>query len=123
MFPQISLSEDYQPQFTGHETFPLRYGWLKKVFDEVANSEDEQDNKSIFLDDRATARFGVGKNMVSSMRHWGKSTGIIEESRSSSKIETTKIARMYFGPDGLDPFMEHSTTLWHLHWQLASKKN
>ena len=24
---------DYKPQFSGHETFPLRYGWLKKAFD------------------------------------------------------------------------------------------
>ena len=25
----------YSPQFSGHETFPLRYGWLKKAYDRV----------------------------------------------------------------------------------------
>ena len=29
----------YEPQFSGHETFPLRYGWLKKAFDRVAETE------------------------------------------------------------------------------------
>ena len=31
---------DYSPQFSGHETFPLRYGWLKKGFDRVAETEE-----------------------------------------------------------------------------------
>ena len=32
--------DDYRPQFSGHETFPLRYGWLKKAFDAVLGTED-----------------------------------------------------------------------------------
>ncbi len=117
---QISLDESYRPQFTGHETFPLRYGWLKKVFDAVNDNKGKKNNKSLFRDDDATARFGVGKNMVSSMRHWGKSTEIIEETQKSDEIRTTKIGQLYFGENGLDPYMEHPTTLWHLHWRLAS---
>ena len=26
---------DYRPKLSGHETFPLRYGWLKKALDAV----------------------------------------------------------------------------------------
>ena len=27
---------EYKPQFSGHGTFPMRYGWLKKAYDAVA---------------------------------------------------------------------------------------
>ena len=53
--------EAYQPQLSGHETFPLRYGWLKKAFDEVRKTEDAENNRAVFLAADAIARFGVGK--------------------------------------------------------------
>ena len=31
--------DDYPPQLSGHETFPIRYGWLKKAFDAVRDTE------------------------------------------------------------------------------------
>ena len=68
---------DYHPHLSGHETFPLRYGWLKKAFDEVRASEDQDHNKSVFTDEDAIARFGLGKNMVSSMRHWATAAGLL----------------------------------------------
>ena len=43
------LYEDgYRPQLSGHETFPLRYGWLKKAHDAVRKSEDQADNGEVF---------------------------------------------------------------------------
>ena len=45
-----------RPLFSGHETFPLRYGWLKKAFDAVAAVEADEKNKSVFLGDDAIAR-------------------------------------------------------------------
>ena len=33
---------DYKPKLSGHETFPLRYGWLKKALDAVSDTEDPQ---------------------------------------------------------------------------------
>ena len=111
--------EGYKPQFSGHETFPLRYGWLKKVFDAVHACNGEPDNKAIFLDDDAIARFGVGKNMVASMRHWATTTGIITEGEASNALVTTSIGRKLFDHDGLDPYMEHPASLWLIHWQLA----
>ena len=39
-----SLFQDtYRPQFSAHETFPLRYGWLKKAFDAVRATEERTD--------------------------------------------------------------------------------
>ena len=112
---------DYRPQFSGHETFPLRYGWLKKAFDRVAETEGQPENRSACWDDDAIARFGVGKNMVASMRHWAKAAGVIEEPAANS-VRTTELGRLLFGPTGLDPYMEHSATLWLIHWQLAGRE-
>lgn len=112
---------DYKPQFAGHETFPLRYGWLKKAFDAVHNTEHLADNRYVFGDE-AIAVFGVGKNMVSSIRHWALVTEIIKERRREDPAkgyETTHLGRMYFARDGVDPYMEHPATLWLMHWQLA----
>ena len=110
--------EPYRPQFSGHETFPLRYGWLKKAFDAVQVAEKDENSSPIFSDD-AIARFGVGRNMVRSMRHWANAAGIIAESPGS--IRTTTLGRKIFGPKGLDPYMEHPATLWLIHWQLCAR--
>ena len=116
--------QNYRPQFSGHETFPLRYGWLKKAFDRVAETEDTPDNKSLCWGDDAIARFGVGKNMVASIRHWATSCGIIEESDKEDSVITTTLGQKLFGNNGIkghDPYMEHPATLWLIHWKLASQ--
>jgi len=114
------FQHDYDAQFSGHETFPLRYGWLKKVFDRVAETEEDPANRIACWGDDAIARFGVGKNMVASMRHWAKATRIIEEPETNS-VRTTELGRLLFGPNGLDLWMEHPATLWLIHWQLAGR--
>jgi hypothetical protein len=111
--------EGYRHQFSGHETFPLRYGWLKKAFDAVRATEDQPENKWVFLRDDSIARFGVGKNMVASMRHWATAAGMITESTGQC-LKTTELGRKLLSDKGLDPFMEHPATLWLVHWQLAA---
>ena len=114
------FQRSYSPQFSGHETFPFRYGWLKKVFDRVAETEQNENNRNDCWDDDAIARFGVGKNMVVSMRHWGKATGIIEEPGPHT-VRTTRLGRFLFGKEGHDQYMEHPATLWLIHWQIVAK--
>ena len=112
--------DGYPPQFSGHETFPIRYGWLKKAFDAVHATEDsEADNHEVFTGDDAIARFGVGKNMVAAMRHWATVTGVIEEFRDPRRLATTALGRLVFSDGGLDPFMEDSATAWLIHWRLC----
>lgn len=113
--------EGYGPQLSGHETFPLRYGWLKKAFDAVQASEDDSENKSVFLGDDAIARFGVGRNMVASIRHWANAAGIIEDGSGANALRTTAAGRLLFDPNGLDPYMEHPATLWLVHWHLSGR--
>ena len=111
---------EYRPQFSGHETFPLRYGWLKKAYDLVSETKDDPKNKSKFTDDEAIATLGVGKNMVSSIRFWAQACNIIKENGQNG-LAPTQLGEDIFGVDGLDPFMENAATLWLVHWHLCSK--
>ena len=113
--------DSYSPQFSGHETFPLRHGWLKKAFDRVAETEHMLENRAACWEDEAIARFGVGRNMVASMRHWAKAAGMIQEP-TKNLARTTGLGRLLFGAKGLDPFMEHPASLWLVHWQLAGPR-
>ena len=112
---------NYHPQLSGHETFPLRYGWLKKAFEAVHSTEGQPNNRAGVFSDDAIARFGVGRNMVASMRHWANAAGIIREPKNTNMVETTKLGRKLFGGSRpLDPYMEHPATLWLIHWQLSA---
>ena len=62
--------------FAGHETFPFRYTWLKKGVDAVGKDPE------VFGREDAMVTFGVGKNMVSSIRHWGLAVGTLDENAS-----------------------------------------
>lgn len=113
------FDDGYRPTFSGHETFPLRYGWLKKAYDAVAEHTGETSSRDLFTDDSAIARFGVGKNMVTSMRHWATCCGVLLDSGKGA-LSTTAFGDLIFGKGGVDPYLEHAATLWLLHWQLAA---
>ena len=110
---------NYKPQFSGHETFPLRYGWLKKAYDAVAEGGD---SKTIFSSEDAITRFGVGKNMVSSMRHWAICCDVIQDASQRNEIQLTYIGKwLYEDKGGIDPYTEHPASLWLHHWFLAGR--
>ena len=112
--------EEYAPSFSGHETFPLKYGWLKKVYDAVSSKENSNGldaSPALFKSDEAIATFGVGKNMVFSMEHWALSTGIIKKEKAN--ISISELGHFIFGKDGRDPYLENPNTLWLLHWILT----
>lgn len=111
-----AISLNYVPHFSGHETFTLRQMWLKKVFDQ--KTEDGRIKKSTFTDNESIARFGVGKNMVTSMRHWALATNLISEGRPDD-YELSPTAQKIFSNDGFDPYSENPSTAWFVHWQLA----
>ena len=99
------FADDYRPQFSGHETFPLRYGWLKKAYESIKARQNDKDNKKVFLSEDAIARFGIGKNMVMSMRHWATITGVLAENRKTSQINITPLGKLLFDDEGLDPYI------------------
>ncbi len=108
-----------RPVFAGHETFPLRYTWLRKA---VVST---QANGQIFLADDAVVRLGVGKNMVRAIRHWGLVCGVLEEqpqvtNNLGRELRPTTLGTKLLGDDGWDPFLEDPITLWILHHELVS---
>lgn len=113
------FEQDYRPQFSGHETFPLKYGWLKKAVDAVLSREDSIGNRSIFLSDDAIGRFGVGKNMVAAIRFWAEAASVITSADSKGQITVTPLGRAMFGVDGWDPYMESPISAWVVHWNLS----
>lgn len=120
--PRQTLVGDTKLQFSGHDTFPLRYGWLKKVFDAVRECELQgTDTNAVFNAQDAIARFGVGKNMVTSMRYWALASGAIEAVNARlGPYRTTVLGRALLDDTGLDPWMEDPNSLWLLHWKFAS---
>lgn len=115
-------SEAVQAHFSGHETFPLRQIWLKKAFDQA--NVDGAILKSAFTDDNAIAEFGVGKNMVASIRHWALACNVMtEDGAAGGTYRITNSANAIFKEDGLDPYSENPTSAWYVHWWLAGKGN
>jgi hypothetical protein len=64
-------------QFSGHETFPLRQLWLRKAYDVLTTSSGK--TKGVFVDQDAIVRFGVGKNMVTAIKHWSLATEFMQD--------------------------------------------
>ena len=101
--------------FGRHESFPLRYGWITKGL--RALDEDSR----IFTQDDATVRLGVGKNMVSAIRHWLLATRIVEKDDRQGLV-VSPVGRIVFpdDDDGGDPYLEDEATIWLLHWLMAT---
>lgn len=114
------LSEGAKAHFSGHETFPLRQMWLKKAFDQAKSHGIIL--KSTFTDDDAIAEFGVGKNMVASIRHWALACNVMtEEGAPSGAYKVTEEASSILSDGGMDPYSENLTTAWYAHWWLTKK--
>lgn len=106
-----------QASFSGHETFPFRYGWLKKGVDAVSK------DASFFSTDRAMIELGVGKNMVQSIKYWCSATGLVQGKRANgtrTEYTPTQISSTIISNDGFDPFFEDPATLWLIQWKIAS---
>lgn len=107
----------FMKSFSGHESFPFRFAWLKKGVDNLISDPD------IFHRDDAIVSLGVGKNMVRSIRHWCLATRMIEENKrnKSRQLKPSKLGFRLLSDDGWDPYLEDNATLWLIHWNLASR--
>ena len=108
------------PSFSGHQTFPFRYTWLKKGVDAVT------ENPTVFSSENASVTLGVGKNMVDSIRHWCRTTRLIEEDTAQHRrgqFAPTELGEAIFAKEGFDPYLEDPATLWLIHYQIATNTN
>lgn len=102
-------------QFSGHQTFPLRYAWLPKAYQALADNP-----RGLADDEAAIIRLGLGKNMVYALRFWVEVCGVATPGEGRS-YELTEFGRAVFAPDdGFDPYLEDIRTLWLLHWKIAT---
>lgn len=107
------------PSFSGHESFPLRFAWLKKGYDALSG------NKAFFSTDDAMVELGVGKNMVRSIRHWGLCCGVWTEDAESRgrALDLTEIGHSMLDNEGWDPYLEDPATIWWLHWSVVRNRD
>ena len=118
--------------FSGHETFPLRQLWLSKAYiygaqqhNESLVNNSQKIKPNIFKDESAIARFGVGINMVKSIRHWALATDVLTEV-DGSDLTGGALGEALGGrwpdcKDPLDPYFERPDSIWLVHWMLAGR--
>ena len=107
-----------RPSFSGHQTFPFRYTWLKKGFDAVAKDQ------TVFSSENASVTLGVGKNMVSSIRHWCIVAELIRtDTYQRGRLVPTPLGEAIFDNNGFDPYLDDPATLWLIHWKIATNIN
>ncbi|MYC77098.1 DUF4007 family protein [Candidatus Poribacteria bacterium] len=107
------------PSFSGHQTFPFRYTWLKKGVDAVT------ENPTVFSSEDASVTLGVGKNMVSSIRHWCTVARLIKaDPHQRRRLVPTELGKAIFNDkNGFDPYLDDPATLWLIHWQITTNIN
>ncbi len=96
----------------GHEKFPLREGWINKALMIILDTPDA------FLRKDATDMFGIGSNMVKSLRYWMRAFGLTIE-KGSSGAELTDIGKLIVK---YDPYLENPFTLWIMHSCISKNK-
>ncbi|CCN82734.1 conserved hypothetical protein [Vibrio nigripulchritudo SFn27] len=106
-------------KFSGHQTFPIRYGWIYKIIQEVANNHSLSSKENI--EDQMVS-MGMGKNMVLSVRHWIRALNLVEcTDKKKQTYKLTELAeKLFVGDDALDEYLDKIGTIWLLHWLMQS---
>lgn len=138
----LGIKDGIEGAFGRHETFTIRYGWLKRAFDEAIA------DPRLFYQPDAHHRLGVGKNMAKSMRYWLSATRLMGEVPDPEEGRRTLMRPTSFGmlllagaptveettyrlavsaldqrcmdTTGLDPYLEDVASWWLLHWMMLS---
>ena len=92
----------------GHEKFALREGWINKAFMLLPGNPDAFTRKD------APDLFGMGSNMVKSLRYWMRAFGLT----NNSGTELSEIGRLVAE---YDPFLE-STCPALKQWMFIATK-
>lgn len=98
--------EKIKIKLQGHEKFPLREGWINKALMILPTNSDAFTRKD------ATDLFGIGSNMVKSLRYWMRAFGLT----NASGTELTELGNLIAEKD---PYLEKDFTLWIMHSHIA----
>lgn len=98
----------------GHQSFHIRRGWIHKGLKEISKNEELFSDKNIVLTDL----FGIGSNMVISLKYWLETLELVERKREGSKVKFKLTDIGEFILDN-DPYLEEVTTWQLLHYNLV----
>lgn len=127
----LNSKQSVVPAFGRHETFTLRYAWLKRGYDAVANPDSWAGpvrgllRPYLFNEPDAHSLLGVGKNMARSIRFWLQACRVVEEHkvrghRTAHGLPTVLGEALLDSETGLDQYTEQMGTWWLLHWMMLS---
>jgi len=112
-------------KFTGHDTFPLRYGWLYKAVNHLNSGGKLQTSKEEETQ-QAIIELGVGKNMVNAIRYWADSAGLLKYNKEQNIVNysSSDSGNYLFNEEtGKDPYLEHIGSIWLIHFWLCFNQN
>ncbi|WP_213864455.1 DUF4007 family protein [Vibrio crassostreae] len=109
-------------KFSGHQTFPIRYGWIYKIIQEVVKGESLSSKSNI---EQQMQSMGMGKNMVLSVRHWIRALNLVTCIDNKEQVyQLTPLAERLFTRNNeqaaYDEYLDKVGTTWLLHWLLQS---
>lgn len=93
----------------GHESFSIREGWLTKGLIEVSN------NSKVFSEKDQTDIFGIGTNMVKSLKYWLQATSLINDNKKNEYV-LSKLGQLIYK---YDKYIENKFTLYLIHLNLV----
>lgn len=102
-------------RFSGHETFPIREGWLHKGLELLVKDPEG------LVGAEAADLLGVGNNMAKAIRHWLQITGLAywtPRPKSGPRLMApTEFGELVWARD---PYLLEPGTLWALHANLVN---
>jgi hypothetical protein len=102
-------------RFGGHETFPIREGWLHKGLDLLINQPE------LLVDEYSADWLGVGRNMAKSIRYWLVATGLatssLDKKTRKSLLSPSSIGKLVWKHDR---YFTETGTWWALHINLIN---
>lgn len=113
-------------KFTGHDTFPLKYGWLYKAAKYITEEGKFPGTSNADME-KAVVSLGVGKNMVKAIQYWSESVGFTIPSKVNNITQQSLSSRTKyffdFAPDSdknlnADTYLEHRGSIWLIHFWL-----
>lgn len=100
-----------KPKVKGHGSFILRDGWINKGLTELHKCGNER----IFTAKNAADIFGIGTNMVSSLRYWLQCFNLVNE-KTGKGTYLSELGELIYQNDR---YLEDIFTLWILHSNIA----
>lgn len=101
----------------GHQSFHIRRGWIHKGLKLINGNDRIFTDKDIVLTDE----FGLGSNMVLSLKYWLRTLGLVEQIREGNKHRDvlTDIGQLIYENDR---YLENIETWELLHYKLCTNK-